>query len=445
MIEGIHEIFGKEFDFLNLQENFTKVRLNQLRDVVLARIATPTSKLHTSQILKIFYQKELSEDQIYRLMDQVIKEEEFIKIKIFEATRKYSDNEEVNLLFFDVTTLYFESQKSDELKDFGYSKDNKVGEVQVVLALATTDEGYPIGYQLFPGNTAETLTLIKSIDEWKKIIPIKNIRIIADRAMMSNKNLANIEEIKLEYIIAAKLKQLPKNLKDEIWNLKKDFLEGDQDPVFIKEFSYQERRLVVGYSKKRAEKDKKDRDRTIEKLQNKLIKGKAKTKTLITNSGYLKYIEDKKSGEVVINKEKINLESNWDGLYGYITNNYKLTPTEITSQYRRLWIIEESFRLNKHSLSMRPIYHYKPARIKAHILICYISFAVSRFVQKKVKTMSFEKIREELIHVEASIMEDKKNNLYYKVPSSLSVEGSEIYKSMRVKRFSRPSPYKNVV
>ena len=227
MIEGIHEIFGKEFDFLNLQENFTKVRLNQLRDVVLARIATPTSKLHTSQILKKFYQKELSEDQIYRLMDQVIKEEEFIKIKIFEATRKHSDNEEVNLLFFDVTTLYFESQKSDELKDFGYSKDNKVGEVQVVLALATTDEGYPIGYQLFPGNTAETLTLIKSIDEWKKIIPIKNIRIIADRAMMSNKNLSNIEEVKLEYIIAAKLKQLPKNLKDEIWNLKKDFLEGD--------------------------------------------------------------------------------------------------------------------------------------------------------------------------------------------------------------------------
>ena len=163
IIEGIHQVFGKEFDFLKLKDHFSKIRLEQLKNVVLARIASPKSKLHTSRILENLYQKKLSEDQIYSLMDCLIKKENDIKIKIFEATENYSKQKNINLLFFDVTTLYFESQKADELKDFGYSKDHKVGEVQVVLALATTDEGYPLGYQLFPVNTAETLTLLKSL------------------------------------------------------------------------------------------------------------------------------------------------------------------------------------------------------------------------------------------------------------------------------------------
>ena len=119
VIEGIHEIFGTIFDSLNLQEKFTKIRYNQLRDIVLARIATPTSKLQTSQILKKYYQKDLSEDQIYHLMDELIKEEDFIKIKIFEASKSYSKKDKINLLLYDVTTLSFESQKADELKEFG--------------------------------------------------------------------------------------------------------------------------------------------------------------------------------------------------------------------------------------------------------------------------------------------------------------------------------------
>ena len=199
--------------------------------------------------------------------------------------------------------------------------------------------------------------------------------------------------------------------------------------------------LVIGYSNTRAERDRSNRERTLEKLKNKLKDGKVKTRKLITNNGYLKYVDDKKSGEVIINEEKILLESNWDGLYGYITNNHELSPMEITAQYRRLWIIEESFRLNKHSLAMRPIYHFKPSRIEAHILICYISFAISRFVQKKVKTLSFEKIREELLHIEASIIEDKTIVISYKIPSDMSENSLKIYQAMGVKRTLRPSQY----
>jgi transposase len=441
VIEGVHEVFGKIFDSLQLQNVFSKIRYNQLRDIVIARIANPSSKLHTSQILNKFYQKDLSEDQIYNLMDVLIEHENNIKEKVFQATQSYSENKVVNLLLFDVTTLYFESQKADELKEFGYSKDHKVGEVQVVLSLATNDEGNPIGYQLFSGNTAEALTLIKSLKEWRKIIPIKNIRVIADRAMMSDKNMSNMENEKFEYIIAAKLKQLSKELKEEIWNLKQSFLTCNDDPVFIKELNYHGRRLIIGYSKTRAEKDKSDRERTLLKLKSKFKNGKTNTRRLITNNGYLKFIDDEKKGEVVLNEEKIAIEANWDGLYGHITNNYELSPVEVASQYRRLWIIEESFRLNKHSLSMRPIYHFKPRRIKAHILICYIAFALSRYVEKQIKTMSFEKIREELLHIEASIIEDPKTKDCYRIPSVMTQKSLEIYQKIGIKRSSRPCSF----
>ena len=441
IIEGIHQIFGKEFDFLELKELLSGIRHEQLRDVVLARIANPTSKLQTSRVLQNLYQKKLSEDQIYRLMDDLTKKENDIKIKIFEATQNYTSQKDINLLFFDVTTLYFESQKSDELKDFGYSKDHKIGEVQIVLALATTDEGLPIGYQLFPGNTAETVTLLQCINEWRKILPIKKVRVIADRAMMSDNNLSKLENEKLEYIIASKLRSLPKKLKEEILEFKKSIIKNASDSVIIKEFTYKNRRLVVGFNKSRADKDKSDRERTIAKLKNKLKDGKTKTRKLITNNGYLRYLDDASSGEVIINEEKILEEEKWDGLHGKISNNYELSPIEIINQYKRLWVIEESFRLNKHSLSMRPIYHYKPRRIKSHILICYLAFAISRFVQKKVEVLSFEKIRDELLQIEASIVEDQKTGKCYRIPSAMSIESAEIYKKMHVKRSVRPSPY----
>ena len=439
VIEGIHQIFGKEFDFLGLNDLFSKIKLEQLRDVVLSRIANPTSKLHTSRILKNLYQKKLSEDQIYRMMDDLTKKESAIQIKIFEATQNHSSQKDVNLLFFDVTTLYFESQKSDELKNFGYSKDHKIGEVQIVLALATTDEGLPVGYQLFPGNTAETTTLLQSINQWRENLSIKKVRVIADRGMMSDKNLSKLEQEKLEYIIASKLRSLPKKLKEEILEFKKSIRINTSDSVIVKEFTYRGRRLVVGYNKSRADKDRSDRERTISKLKNKLNNGKTKTRKLITNNGYLRYLDEAKSGEVIVNEEKILEEEKWDGLHGKLSNNYELTPIEIINQYKRLWIIEESFRLNKHSLSMRPIYHYKPRRIKSHILICYLAFAVSRFVPKKVNSLSFEKIREELLQIEASIVEDQKTGKCYRIPSAMSSESAEIYKKMHVKRSIRPS------
>ena len=442
IIEGFDDVFSKLFDEIGLQACFSKIKYQQLKDLIIARISNPTSKLHTSKILKNDFKKQLSENQIYDLMDKVIAKEKDIKIKVFETTQKISEDNIINMLFFDVTTLYFESQKSDELKEFGYSKDGKKGEVQVVLALATNENGLPIGYHLFPGNTAEVKTLLQSLSAWEKIVPIKNVRIIADRAMMSENNLSQIEDSKNHYVVAAKLKMLPQKLKSEILemteNIKSDF--------FVKEFNYKNRRIVVGYSLQRAIKDKSDRERLIHKIKTK-IGIKATTKKLITNNGYLKYMDEEKKGQVVFNEEKIKEEERWDGLHGIITNDFTTKSEDLLCQYKRLWVIEESFRINKHSLSMRPIYHYKPERIKAHILICYLAFSLYRSLQMKLKinsnSMSLERIREELAHVQSSILEDPKTGKMYKMPSILSKEVDLIYKILKIRRSKKAKALSN--
>lgn len=160
----------------------------------------------------------------------------------------------------------------------------------------------------------------------------------------------------------------------------------------------------------------------IAKLKSKLSPdGTSTTRKLITNNGYLKFTEDNKKGRVVFNELKIEEEAKWDGLHGIITNDVDSKAVDLLQRYRGLWVIEESFRINKHSLEMRPIYHFKPERIKAHILICYIAFAMSRYVQQQVQMLdqrlSLERIREELSRVESSILEDKETKELYKLPT----------------------------
>jgi len=446
MVDGFHAIFEPIFDELNLASLFTKIRYNQLRDVVITRIAHPASKLHTAELLKTTFLRPLSEDQIYRLMDEIVGFEDKIKSKVFETTQKLTLKQPADLLLFDVTTLYFESQKSDELREFGYSKDHKVGETQVVLALATTATGSPIGYHLFKGNTAEVTTLLECLEKWKTILDINNVIVVADRAMMSEDNLKAMEDAKLNfiYVVAAKLKKLPKNLKEAVLCRKEESQVAFGDEmVSIQEHSHEGRRLIVQYSEKRAQKDAKDRDRLIERIKKKLDKSnKTDTRKLVTNNGYLKFLAEEKKGEAVLNEQKVEEDKRWDGLHGVITNDKESKAVELLTRYRRLWVIEESFRINKHNLSMRPIYHFTPDRIKAHILICYLAFAMTRYAQQKINifddSISIEKMRESLGEVQSSILEDTTTGCFYKVPSRMGKEATMIYRAMGVKRGKGP-------
>lgn len=455
--EGFHDILGPIFDELNIAPLFSKIRYEQLKDVVIARIAQPASKLRTANILQKNFLRPLSEDQIYHLMDEIISCEDLIKLKVFEMTQKLSEKESIEFLFFDVTTLYFESQKSDELREFGYSKDHKVGETQVVLALATTVLGDPIGYQLFKGNKAEVSTLMECLNQWKKLFNIKTVTVVADRAMMSENNLTSMEksDFNFSYIVAAKLKKLPKKLREEILKRTKETeAYFGEEEIFIQEHLHDGRRIIVQYSKNRAEKDFKDRERLLEKIRKKLDSyNKTGTRKLVTNNGYLKFLDEETKGKAVLNEQKIIEEQLWDGLHGIITNDKGTSALELLKRYRGLWVIEESFRINKHTLSMRPIYHYNTERIRAHVLICYLAFATIRYTQKKInlfdKSISIQVLIDTLSQVESTILEDVTTGNFYKIPSNMEKEAKTIYRAMGIKRSSSPSIYseqlKNVV
>jgi len=467
VIDGVHEAAGHLYDELGYDKILRNNKYNNiLKDLVLCRISNPTSKLGTSNILNRYYMKEHDLDAIYRTMDHVFDKIEDIKLTTFNSTNKLIPGE-IEIILFDVTTLHFESTEVDELRKFGYSKNFRFNTTQVVLALATTPDGLPIGYELFEGNKAEVKTLIDTIDDWKKKFKIGKVCFIGDRAMFSEANLEAMEARNYNYIVAAKLRSLPAVMHDKIWdenNYSTNLIEGDF--TWIGEFTYDEkdiaclkkpqeikrytellgqnknRKFVVSYSDKRARHDCKQREILLEKITKQLDKTSNSAK-LISNAALKKYTSSEGKSSNHIDDEKITADAVWDGFHGVITNikdgpgNDNFDAAYILSQYRRLVKIEDCFRVNKTTLKMRPIYHFKPDRIRAHIAICYMAFAIVRQLEYRVKLLkklSIANIIEELNSVQSSIYIHKVTRDRYRVPGSFSNDARKIYAAIGVVR-----------
>lgn len=434
--EGVHDIAGKMFDEMYLSLFKGKRTYHLLRDVVLSRLVYPASKRRTQQKLEKHFDKKHSLEMIYWMMDQVFPKINQIKKMTFEKTQKLFP-EKVDLILFDVTTLYFESIEVDELRNYGYSKDHRFNTTQVVLALATNQDGLPVGYELFEGNKAEVSTLSAAIESWKKFFTIDSVCFVGDRAMFCKKNITLLESLNYHYIIAAKLKSLPDELKNNILN------EDCYRPIvlnnefaWVGEFNYEGQRLISSYKSRRAMKDLKDRERVLEKVK-KTIGKKSNPKKLITNAGVKKFVAVNDDATVVLDENKIEKAAAWDGLHGIITNIKDDSPASLIARYARLWVIEESFRVNKHTLEMRPIFHFAPPRIHAHIAICYMTFSVLRHLQYRInltQKISIDNILDELMNVQSSIYIHKKTKDRYRVPGSYSNDARKIYKAFELER-----------
>lgn len=462
VVEGIHDVFAplwKELGFTRILENASQA--NILQDCVLARIAQPTSKHRTAALLEKQFGVSIPLDRIYRMMDALHGKAELAQNLVFEATTSLFPGQ-VDVLFFDVTTLYFESVEEGDLRQFGYSKDQQFQSTQVVLALATTQNGLPVGYKVFPGSTGEVKTLLACVNAWRAQLDIGRIVLVADRAMMSEDNLAALEAAKIEYIVGAKLKQLPKAQKLQVLEVGTfDAATFDDDPIRLKEFEFTPgRRIIVSHSERRAAKDRSDRERMVAKVQKRLA-GKARkakkaedtettpkpskaVKQLVGNRGYARFLKLEGETTVTLNEDKIAQEAHWDGLHGLITNSQSLTATEVLARYRQLWTIEAAFRVQKHDLAMRPIYHWKPKRIEAHILICYLAYALLRHAQYRVslqqEPVSVEQLRNELLAVQASILVDQTTRARYRLPSPMTQRAKAIYQTFNLKRTQVPTP-----
>jgi len=440
---GIVDVFGSQYDQMNFFEAIKNSRKDEqwnkiLKSCVLSRIANPCSKRKTSKELRLDFDVDVPLEKIYRMMDQLSKNEKRIKNNILQQTKTLLDNQ-VDVMFFDVTTLYFESFEPDELRNFGFSKDCKFKETQIVLALITTTEGLPISYELFPGNMSEGKTLIEMIKALKGNYDLHQVFLVADRAMFTEANLSMMDEEGVQYVVACKLKSQKQELKEEI--LKKDWIGSiNNEGTASFEFEQHERRLIVEYSTKRAKKDAQDRQRLIERLLKKVKNGKIKVSALINNHGTKKYVKIS-SGNAEIDRDKIASDERWDGLHGVITNVKGKTSEELLGRYRGLWQIEAAFRMNKNDLKMRPIYHWKKERIKAHILICFIAYTIISHTQFRLKQaqvkMSFEELRDELLRTDSVIIREKSTGMRFCVPSEMNVGQTEVYKVLKITRLKK--------
>lgn len=435
---GIRDVLGSLYDKLGLNNILKGKKINNtLKSVVLTRFAEPSSKRKTSSILERRFNESLPLDAIYYMMDQLTENLNRSQRVVFNATKSVV-GDTVNLALFDVTTLHLETVAQDELRNFGYSKNNRMDSTQVTLALATTKEGLPIGYHLFPGNTAEVKTLMACINKWRETLSIKKIIIVGDRAMMSKDNIKQLRSYGLQYILAYPLKKSNAELKKVIIERNNYHNVTINNENYLKqEIELEEDdRLIITFSEKRKSKDEKDREKLINKLRKKL--GTVKdVKKLISNRGYLKFTEINNKAHAEINEERVAEDATWDGLHGVISNT-NLSGEEIIERYKNLWVIEEAFRINKHNLKMRPIYHYNPCRIRAHIEICFLTFALIRHAQHILKlagqAISVEELREELSPIEASIVADCNTGVLYKMPANLTYQAKEIYKAFGLEK-----------
>lgn len=347
-----------------------------LKHLVVARIIQPSSKAGTVDYLKSYYNQDVDLHKIYRYLDKLHDtQQEWIQQISVAHTKKILGGR-IGLVFYDVTTLYFETDQGDDFRETGFSKDGKHSLPQVVLGLLVSQDGYPLSYSLFSGSQYEGRTMIPMVEDFVNRFDLDDFVVVADSGLMNKSNVSLLESGGYKYIIGARIKNETEEIKQWILSLEK--LDG--------EFNEREKagiRLIVGYSENRAKKDRYNRGKGIKRLQ-KAYKSGNITKENINRRGYNKFLEISDNVKVSINQEKIVEDEKWDGLKGYITNTF-LPAKQVYEQYNGLWVIERAFRVTKGTLEIRPMFHFTPKRIEAHVCICFVAYKVYKELERILK------------------------------------------------------------
>jgi transposase len=368
---GPELIFGTLFDWIG----FNAVEDELFRHITIARLAYPASKLKMVDYLYRYRGIETSADAIYRFLDKLAStHKETVQRIAFEYTKRRLKR--ISVVFYDMTTLYFEAEDEDDLRKIGFSKDGKFQKPQIMLGLLVGERGYPIGYDIFKGNTFEGHTLLPILEGIQAKYGFKKPIVIADAALLSKKNLSDLSQEDYEFIIGARIKNETEQIKNKILEKAEGLQDGDG--IAIKRADGT--RLIITYSDKRKKKDAYNRERGLKRLRERVKSGRL-TKESINNRGYNKFLALRGSVEVEIDEDKVRDDERWDGLKGYITNTV-LSPNEVVENYNHLWQIEKAFRISKTDLKIRPIYHYLRQRIEAHISIAFVAYTIYKELER---------------------------------------------------------------
>jgi len=368
---GYDLLLGRIFDEIG----FNKISDEYFRELVLARVAFPKSKLKTTEYLYRYKQIDWNEDQLYRYLDKLYNTQKDLVQQIsYEHTRQIL-NDNISVVFYDVTTLYFEIDSEDELRKTGFSKEGKHQNPQIVLGLLVSKNGYPLAYEIFEGNKFEGHTMLPIIEAFKTKYQLHQLVIIADSGLISTSNIEELQTKGYEFILGARIKNESRSIKAKILSLN---LKNGESALIAKD----DLKLIVTYSDDRAKKDRYNREKGLRKLEKQIKRGRL-TKASINNRGYNKFLKLEGEITVSIDTDKLKADSRWDGLKGYLSNA-KLSKEDIIENYYHLWQIEKAFRIVKTDLRIRPIYHRLGRRIEAHICISFTAYKLYKELERQL-------------------------------------------------------------
>lgn len=418
--------------YLFLQDIYYKLKLNNvcndikekyqfkfdlndiLSKLIYSRIIYPSSKLKTLELSKNFIEQPNFEYQhILRSLEIIAKESDFIQSELYKNSLKYSKRND-KILFYDCTNYFFEIEDDDEFRKYGKSKEHRPNPI-VGMGLFMDGDGIPMAFDTFPGNQNEQVTLRPLEEKIIKDFDNSKFVVCTDAGLASNTNKKFNNTNNRKYVTTQSLKKLKSFLKEWSIDLSKwwkmegsdktfDISKLKDDEELIKKYYnkvfYKERwikengieeRLIITYSPKYQEYQKRIREKQINRAQNIIDKNPKKIKSNNENDPkrFIETISTTKTGEQAeenhyfLNEEKINEESKYDGLYGVCTN-LEDDVKEIIKINKRRWEIEESFRIMKTEFKSRPVYLSREDRIKAHFTTCFLALVIFRYLEKKL-------------------------------------------------------------
>ncbi len=293
---------------------------------------------------------------------------------------------ELELVFFDTTSIYFEGQGGGYFGNRGFSKDHRPDLHQMVVGAVLDDSGHPICCEMWPGNTSDVTAMMPIVKRLQRRFGIRKFCIVGDRGMISADTIAKLEENQMLYILGTRMRRV-KNIKIDVLGRAgryKEVYPENADrrkpaPLKVKEAVHNGIRHVVCLNQRQAWKDAADRQAIIESLKQQLKKG---PKALVGNKGYRKYLKVQK-GSAQIDMTKIKEESRFDGKW-VLTTNTDLASDQVALKYKELWRVERVFRDVKSLLNTRPVYHNSDANIAGHVFCSFLALVLRKELDRRL-------------------------------------------------------------
>ena len=335
LINGAELILNRVFDRIG----FNRIEDDVFRKLVQSRLSFPASKSATVEYLKNYYDEDLDLSKIYRYLDKLNDrhKHQIQDISVHHTMQVLGGH--IGVMFYDMTTLYFETDHQDELRKTGFSKEGRHSNQQIILGLLVSLDGYPLAYCIHEGNKYEGHTMLPVIREFVSKYRLDDFIVVADSGLMNNANISDLEADGCKYIIGSRIKNETEDVKRQILSFNKE------DGIMREIDKGGGRRLLIGYSDRRARKDAYNREKGIHRLE-KAYKAGHLSKENINRRGYNKFLDMVGNTDVSINYDRIHEDARWDGLKGYMTNTD--IPTEdVVSAYHNLWNVEKALRIAK--------------------------------------------------------------------------------------------------